>query len=314
MNYNYPIKFKDINQLEFWSKAESFENLCKEFIEQEFDTQENFVLWNPINYSWIEAKPIKTKDWKHISFQAKYSFDKNEVKKELSKSFWNNGKCKIGDKDLKLLDIIIIICSCYVGETFKKELESKLTKEKKELVVIILNEKEFESKLQQWKYFLLRQKYFFNEGIERDFHRNNKHEPDKNEMQEFIWLKWNPSESDNKLSNEIYEEYQMNKLCYTWTDSYTAFEEMEDDILDNIWSTLAYYTEYESPKLYNLLEKARAEIEKSINITDKWSRIKYLLPGQQHKRWVTLQHHQDNKVIIEIKDSKAIYKVNNKKW
>lgn len=311
MNYNYPINFRNINLLGFSSPTESFENLCKEFIEQEFETQESFVLWNPSNYPWIEAKPIKTRNWRYISFQAKLT-DKNEIWNILNKSFWNWKICKIKQEDLDLLDILVIICSCQISEKIKKDLENKLKNEKKELDVIFFTEKEFESKLQQEKYVLLRLKYFFNENVERDFHMDNKQEPDKNKMQKFIWLGWNPSESDNILSNEIYEEYQMNKLCYTWTDSYTVFEEMEDDILDNIWSTLTYYTKYESPKLYNLLEKARDEIEKSITITDKWSRIKYLLPGQQHKRWVTLQHYQDNKVTIEIKDSKAIYKVNKK--
>lgn len=311
MNYNYPINFRNINPL-FWTPTESFENLCKEFIEQEYETKENFVLWNPSNYPWIEAKPIETWDWMYISFQAKYSFDKNDVKNQLNKSFWRWWTCKIEQEDLNLLDILVIICPCYIGETAKKRIEENLKKEKESLSVIFFTGKEFETVLQQEKYVLLRQKYFYNENVERERQDSNRHDADKSMIIPFIGLCWTPWEKEISLANKEYNEYQMNKLCYIWTDCYIAFNEMEDDILNNIGTTLEWESERQDDfSLWKLLEATRKEIETMITTNPKWSRIKYFLPNGSHKRWVTLQHHQDKKITIKIRDSKAIYQIND---
>lgn len=314
MNYNYPINLKNINLLEFKSPDESFENLCKELLENKFHTRETFILGNPVNYPWIEAKPIKSEDWKYVSFQAKYIFDDKKIYLDLKNSFWNkNGSLKIKTEDLEILNILVIICPCNISKYYRNRLETQLKKEKDTLEILFITKKILENILQYDEYAKLRQKYYFNDDVERERQNFSKHEADKSLLNPFIWLEWMPCEKEKERANKDYNEYQMNKLCYIWTDCYVAFNEMEDSILDNIGSTLEWESQFQNDfSLWNLLDSTKKEIEVMITTHPRWSRIKYFLPNAAHKRWVTLQHHQDRKVIIEIKDSKAIYKVNNK--
>lgn len=300
MYYNYPLNFSSININWFDDANESFENLCKEYLEKKYQCTECFCLekWYPA----LEAKPIQTTEWQYIWFQAKLA-DTN-IKSQIITSLFNGNECKILTDDLERIDILYIITSKKISQNSQEKIILQLKQHKETLEVVFLMGEWFKNELRKHEFTWIRQKYFYNANVSEEYHNDNY--SDHNEIiNNFCWLNWIPSRQDIELAETTYMRYQYHKLCYSWTDSFNVISEIEDYIYNKKWDTIQKYSEFKKPEFRDLLEKSREEIEKI-----PWNEgyeIKNLMNDDTVKRGIILQHHVDEKANIKIEDGSSFY-------
>jgi len=307
---NYEINFYKIKNNWFERNDLAFENLCKEFLEQKFWCTEHFQLDN--NYQALEASPIKDREWNFISFQAKLV--KGNVFWSIKKSFFDKWKiCKIKSEDLKIIDIIYIFSAEKINDTDQKTLSQLLNDIKPDIKIIFYTWEKFKEELKLEEFYNLRQKYFYNRQLEKEFHENNyRKNYEETKIKPLRDIKWMTNEKDKKDVNDIYTAYQGNKLCYAWTDSFDVITDIEDEVLKLKWKTFERWTDRQNLDFFHFIEWTRNEVEKINDIL--WDRICFLLSEDEFKRWIVIQHHADSKAAISIEWDKCIYKVKKSPW
>ena len=308
--YNYPIDFNHINQCGFKDKHEAFENLCKEYIELRENCIETFQIieWYPA----IEASPIKNKDWIYIAFQAKLS--NSDIVKQIKDSFFNGIDHKFKEEDLENINRLYIIISKTLTNSSREGINSKLKSIKEELEVIYITWPELQNDLKKHQYTHLRQKYFFNELVAEEFHKNNYTENTDDTEETICSLDWTPSCDEINTVNRIYRTYHYNKLGYAWTASFDVISGLEQFIFDKKSDTFHDHTLFRTLGLWDFLEFSRWEIEKIL--WREWTEIKCLMNEDDAKRGIVLQHHVNQQAKITVSETwKCIYvKINQVEW
>ena len=300
--YNYPIDFNNINQYGFKDKHEAFENLCKEYVELRENCIETFQIieWYPA----IEAPPIRNQNWIYIGFQSKLS--NSDVVKQIKNSFFKHDDHKFKEEDLENINRLYIIVSKTLTNSSRDEINSQLQSIKEKLEIVYITWSELKDDLKKHQYTPLRQKYFFNDFVAEEFHKNNYTEY-IGDSQSVCMLAGNPTPDEINTVNRIYKTYHYNKLGYAWTPSFEVISELEQFVFDKKSDTFNDHTLFRTLGLWDFLEFSTSEVEK-VSWREK-TEINCLIDEDDTKRGIVLQHHVNQQAEITIDETwKCIYK------
>ncbi len=304
--HNYSIDFFRINLCWRESKEDSFENMCKEFLQIKYKIADNINLKK--NYPWIECPPVLGINSIYYWFQAKLTTW--TLKEALKSSFFDKlKKHKIYRDDLKKMSTLVIFSN---KEKTKNEFESFFLEYNIKFVYFVWED--LKNELNKPEFIKIRQKYFWNEDIERELHELNRDlgvRKAQDGKSPYSWDLWDVevgffktvSSIDVENAKSYLDSFLSNKYLYCDSYSFTVFDELENKIPQEKFKSIALHTKG-SPKktVEEILVYAEHQLDRMRNDRD-YIGLKFFVPEAEHKKGLFINYWVEWKSKIDIDEN-----------